>query len=86
MTVHSRFNTICTSYGRTVEVGRLSLTQGSGDERVYLDIPRQNPEFDNLWLALSPEEACDLADLLVWHAQVAKSRAVGAGGGNVRSD
>jgi hypothetical protein len=37
-------------------------------------------------LALSPEEACDLADLLVWHAQVAKSRAVGAGGGNVRSD
>ncbi|HEX5997135.1 MAG TPA: hypothetical protein VFY84_18510 [Jiangellales bacterium] len=54
-----------TSYGRTVEVGRLCFysTQTRG-ERIILDVPRQNPEYDSLWLAMSPEEAHQLAALL----------------------
>ncbi|WP_123788555.1 hypothetical protein [Phytoactinopolyspora halophila] len=64
-----------TSYGRRVEVGRLHLSEpgSSGDGRVILDIPRQDPEYDAMWVALSPVEARDLADLLLRYAAAAES-------------
>ena len=65
MSADSRFETIHTSYGRTVEVGRLCFHSPDTDgERIILDVPRQNPEYDSLWLALSPKEAHRLAALL----------------------
>ena len=76
MSTNSRFDTMSTSYGRTVEVGRLCLgAAGSRNERVILDAPRQDPEYDHLWLALSPAEARDLAGLLTRHAAAAESSA-----------
>ena len=70
-----RFEIMRTSYGRAVEVGRLGLPpHDSREDRVILDVPRQNPEYDNLWLAMSPAEARDLARLLMRHASEAESR------------
>jgi hypothetical protein len=80
MTADSRFETMRTSYGRTVEVGRLCLTRpGSCDDRVIVDVPRENPEYDDLWLALSPAEARDLAGRLIRLAAAAESPASVAG-------
>jgi hypothetical protein len=74
MTADSRFEIMRTSYGRTVEVGRLCLSRsGSCDDRVIVDVPRENPEYDDLWLALSPAEARDLAGRLIRHAAAAES-------------
>jgi hypothetical protein len=65
MSADSRFETMHTSYGRTVEVGRLCFVSSESDgERVILDVPRRNPEYDSLWLAMSPKEAHRLAALL----------------------
>jgi hypothetical protein len=67
-----RHETMCTSYGRTVEVGRLRLPGVTSPvERIVLDVPRKNPEYDGLWLSLSPEEARDLASRLVRQAEEA---------------
>jgi len=80
MTVDSRFEIMRTSYGRTVEVGRLCLSRpGSCDDRVIVDVPRENPEYDDLWLALSPAEARDLARRLIRLAAAAESPASVAG-------
>jgi hypothetical protein len=80
MTVDSRFEIMRTSYGRTVEVGRLRLSRpGSCDDRVIVDVPRENPEYDDLWLALSPAEARDLARRLIRLAAAAESPASVAG-------
>jgi hypothetical protein len=85
MTADSRFETMRTSYGRTVEVGRLCLSRsGARDERVIVDVPRENPEYDDLWLALSPAEARDLAGRLIRHAAAAESPASVAGAGSTR--
>jgi len=74
MTADSRFEIMRTSYGRTVEVGRLCLSRtGSSDDRVIVDVPRENPEYDDLWLALSPAEARDLAGRLIRLAAAAES-------------
>ena len=74
MTADSRFETMRTSYGRTVEVGRLCLSRsGARDDRVIVDVPRENPEYDDLWLALSPAEARDLAGRLIRLAAAAES-------------
>lgn len=74
MTADSRFETLRTSYGRTVEVGRLGLTSDeSRGDRVILDVPRQNPEYDSFWVAMSPAEARELAGLLMRHAALAES-------------
>jgi hypothetical protein len=79
MTADSRFETMRTSYGRTIEVGRLCLTRpGTCDDRVIVDVPRENPEYD-LWLALSPAEARDLAGRLIRLATAAESPASVAG-------
>jgi hypothetical protein len=73
MTTPCRFETMRTSYGRVVEVGRLCFRDpGLHDERVILDVPRQNPEYDSLWVALSPSEARALAGLLIRHAEAAE--------------
>jgi hypothetical protein len=65
MSADSRFETMHTSYGRTVEVGRLCFRSPDTDgERIILDVPRQNPQYDSLWLAMSPKEAHRLAALL----------------------
>lgn len=54
-----------TSYGRTVEVGRLCFhSPDTAGERIILDVPRQNPQYDSLWLAMSPKESHRLAALL----------------------
>ncbi|NDL59660.1 hypothetical protein [Phytoactinopolyspora mesophila] len=69
-----RHETMCTSYGRTVEVGRLRLPGVTRPvERIVLDVPRKNPEYDNLWLSLSPDEARDLASRLVRQAAEAET-------------
>ncbi|NED98529.1 hypothetical protein G1H11_24840 [Phytoactinopolyspora alkaliphila] len=69
-----RHETMRTSYGRTVEVGRLRLPGVQTPvDRVILDVPRDNPEYDNLWLSLSPREARDLAERLTRHATEAES-------------
>lgn len=74
MTLDSRFEKMCTSYGRMVEVGRLALKpHRAADERVILDVPRQNPQYDNIWLAMSPDEARRLAGLLMRHADAAQA-------------
>lgn len=74
MAVNSKFESIRTSYGRKVEVGRLCFfPTDPDDERVIVDVPRQNPEFDTMWLALSPDEARELAALLVRQAAAAES-------------
>lgn len=87
MAADSRFETMRTSYGRAVEVGRLCFhAPGSTNERVILDVPRQNPEYDPLWLALSPDEARDLAGLLLRHAAAAESWASAIGNGDVPPD
>jgi hypothetical protein len=63
-----------------VEVGRLCLSRpGSCDDRVIVDVPRENPEYDDLWLALSPAEARDLARRLIRLAAAAESPASVAG-------
>jgi hypothetical protein len=83
MTADSRFETMRTSYGRAVEVGRLDRNpRDSRDDRVILDVARQNPEYDSLWLAMSPAEARDLASLLVRHAAAAESPESSVDGGN----
>lgn len=83
MTADSRFETMRTSYGRAVEVGRLGLSpRDSRVDRVILDVPRQNPEYDSLWLAMSPAEARDLAGLLMRHAAAAESPESSVDGGN----
>jgi hypothetical protein len=82
MTADSRFETMLTSYGRAVEVGRLGLPpHGSREDRVILDVPRQNPEYDDLWVAMSPAEARDLAGLLVRHAEAAERVSPATGDG-----
>ncbi|MFW6090545.1 MAG: hypothetical protein ACODAF_01640 [Actinomycetota bacterium] len=84
MAADSRFEIMRTSYGRAVEVGRLCFfAPGTRNERVILDVPRQNPEYDALWVALSPDEARSLAGLLLRHAAAADSwgSAVGNGDG-----
>ncbi|NEE00659.1 hypothetical protein [Phytoactinopolyspora halotolerans] len=66
--------TMRTSYGRTVEVGRLRLPGLTAPvDRVILDVPRDNPEYDDLWLSLSPQEARELAARLMRHASEAES-------------
>lgn len=73
MRADSRFETMQTSYGRTVEVGRLCFyTSESDGERVILDVPRRNPDYDSLWLAMSPKEAHRLAALLDRYATEAE--------------
>ncbi|HEX6197137.1 MAG TPA: hypothetical protein VFZ37_14580 [Jiangellaceae bacterium] len=73
MAADSMFETMYTSYGRMVEVGRLGLKPDeSADERVILDVPRQDPQYDSIWLAMSPTEARDLAGLLMRHAAAAE--------------
>jgi hypothetical protein len=46
---------------------------------VIVDVPRENPEYDDLWLALSPAEARDLARRLIRLAAAAESPASVAG-------
>ncbi len=83
MGADSRFETMRTSYGRAVEVGRLCFyAPDSRTERVILDVPRQNPEYDALWLALSPDEARNLAGLLLRHAAAAESWASSVSNGD----
>lgn len=70
-----RHETMCTTYGRTVEVGRLRLPGVTSQvDRIIVDVPRDNPEYDNLWLSLSPEEARDLATRLTRQAAEAETR------------
>lgn len=86
MAADSRFEIMRTSYGRAVEVGRLCFyAPGSRNERVILDVPRQNPEYDALWVALSPEEARSLAGLLLRHAAAAESWGSAVGNGDAAS-
>jgi hypothetical protein len=40
---------------------------------VIVDVPRENPEYDHLWLALSPAEARDLAGRLIRLVAAAES-------------
>ena len=81
MSADSRFETIHTSYGRTVEVGRLCFHSPDTDgERIILDVPRQNPEYDSLWLAMSPNEAHRLAVLLEKCASAAEQAQQSAAG------
>lgn len=69
----NRTETMRTSYGRTVEVGRLRLPGTTAPvERVIVDVRRENPEYDDLWLSLSPAEARDLAERLMRHAAAAE--------------
>jgi hypothetical protein len=69
-----RHEKMCTSYGRTVEVGRLRLPGvRSHVDRIILDVPRDNPEYDDLWLALSPMEARHLAECLTRQATEAEA-------------
>lgn len=73
MRADRRFETMHTSYGRTVEVGRLCFHRPETDGgRVILDVPRQNPQYDGLWLAMSPAEAHRLAALLDRYATAAE--------------
>lgn len=68
-----RHEKMCTSYGRTVEVGRLRLPGVDMPvNRITLDVPRDNPEYDDIWLALSPREARDLAERLNRQAREAE--------------
>ncbi|AYY14245.1 hypothetical protein EF847_17630 [Actinobacteria bacterium YIM 96077] len=74
MSLSIRHETMCTSYGRTVEVGRLRLPGVNEPvQRIVLDVPRSNPEYDRLWLSLSPQEARDLADRLERYAAEAET-------------
>lgn len=69
-----RHETMCTSYGRTVEVGRLRLPGVKHPvDRIILDIIRDNPDYDGLWLALSPQEALGLAQRLMRQATEAEA-------------
>ena len=68
-----------TSYGRAVEVGRLCF-HSTRTERIILDVPRQNPEYDSLWLAMSPNEAHRLAALLEKCASAAEQAQQSAAG------
>lgn len=69
-----RHETMCTSYGRTVEVGRLRLPGVTHPvDRIILDVPRDNPDYDGLWLTLSPKEARDLAQRLMRQATEAET-------------
>ncbi|WP_207782089.1 hypothetical protein [Phytoactinopolyspora limicola] len=69
-----RHETMYTSYGRVVEVGRLRLPGVSRPvDRIVVDVPRTNPEYDDLWLSLSPAEARDLARRLVRQAAEAEA-------------
>lgn len=68
-----RHETMCTSYGRTVEVGRLRLPGVRQPvNRIILDVLRDNPDYDDLWLTLSPQEARDLAQRLMRQATEAE--------------
>jgi hypothetical protein len=42
-------------------------------DRIILDVPRDNPEYDDLWLALSPKEARHLAECLTRQATEAEA-------------
>lgn len=76
MVANIRHETLCTTYGRTVEIARLRLPGPHETvQRIILDVPRTNPEYDHLWLSLSPKEARELAGCLERYAAEAEAEA-----------
>lgn len=64
-----RLRTTC---GRTIEIGRLALP-GTTVERVIVDVSREDHDYDELWMSLTPGEARDLATLLARQAATAEA-------------